>query len=120
MKQQHSIAGLGRHVTRAALAAAVVVATACGAAGGRDDYANDGDTGAAAPATDGGYDRSTAEMIGRDTTLGMDARTGMPGVAGDTTGARGMPAGRTDSATRASLRQRAILPGSTPPAPPPR
>ena len=118
MTQQHAIAGLGRHLTRAALAAAVAATMACGAAGGRDEYANDGDTGAAAPATEGGYDQSTAEMIDRDTSLGMDARTGTPGAAGDTMGERGMPAGRTDSATRATLRQRTDVPAPAVPPPP--
>lgn len=119
MKQQHTTAGLGRRLTRLALAAAVVAATACGAEGGREEYAEDGDTGAAAPATEGGYDQSTAEMIDRDTSLGTQARSGTPGVAGDTMGERGMPAGRTDSATRATLRQRtdsgALPPGARPP-----
>ena len=114
MKQEHSIAGLGRHLARAALAAAVVVGAACGAQGGRDDYAKDGDTGAAAPATEGGYDQSTAEMIGPDSGPGTQARTGTPGAAGDTMGQRGMPAGRTDSANSASARPRGT------PNPPPR
>lgn len=89
VKQEHSIAGLGRHLTRAALAAVVVTAAACGAAGGREDYANDGDTGAAAPAVEGGgYDQSTAEKIGSDSSPGTQGRTGEPGVAGDSTGGR--------------------------------
>ena len=96
-------AGLARPLIHAALAAALVLTAACGAAGGRDEYAEDGDTGAAAPATEGGYDASTAKMIGPDSGPGMNARTGQPGVAGDTMGSRGMPAGRTDSATRSGI-----------------
>lgn len=120
MTQHRMIPGPARHLTRVALAAAVLAATACGAAGGRDDYANDGDTGAAAPATEGGYDQSTAKMGAGagDTTRGTQQRTGTPGVAGDTMGEHGMPAGRTDSATRATIRQRTGTP--VPPAPPPR
>jgi hypothetical protein len=93
--QQHAIAGLGRHLGRLALAAAVAGAAACGAEGGREEYAQDADTGAAAPAVEGGgYDQSTADMIGSDSTLGTQRRTGTPGAAGDTMGQRGTPAGR--------------------------
>ncbi len=89
MKQEHSIAGLGRHLARAALAVAVVATVACGAEGGREDYVGDGDTGAAAPATEGGgYDQSTAEMGGGDTVRGTQMRTGEPGAAGDSSGGR--------------------------------
>ena len=113
MTQHRQTARSARPIVRAALAAALALSVAaCGAAGGREEYAEDGDTGAAAPATEGGYDASTAEMIGRDSSLGTQGRTGTPGVAGDTMGERGMPAGRTDSATRATLRQRT---GTTPP-----
>ena len=105
MTQQHSIAGLGRHLGRLALAAAVAATAACGAEGGREDYAKDGDTGAAAPAVEGGgYDQSTADMIGPDSSRGTQGRTGTPGAAGDTMGQRGTPAGRP----------------ATPPPPPPR
>ena len=121
MKQHQSNAGRSRHLTRAALAAALVAATACGAAGGRDDYAQDGDTGAAAPATEGGYDQSTAKMGAGDTSRGTQRRTGTPGVAGDTMGQVGEPAGRTDSATRATLQQHGNRPIPRPatPTPPP-
>lgn len=114
MTQHRQIARTTRPIVRAALAAALALsAAACGAAGGREEYAEDGDTGAAAPATEGGYDQSTAEMGANaaDTSLGTQARTGRPGVAGDTMGQRGMPAGRTDSATRSTMRPR----GTTPP-----
>ena len=114
MTQQHANAGLGRHLGRLALAAAVAATAACGAEGGRDDYAKDGDTGAAAPAVEGGgYDQSTAKMIGPDSSLGTQGRSGTPGVAGDTTGERGMPAGRTDSAARSTAQPR----GTRPPPP---
>lgn len=82
------------------VAAVAAVAVACDAPGGRTDYV-EGDTGAAAPAA--APDSSTARMIGPDSGAGMGGRTGRPGMAGDTLGARGMPAGSTDSVTRAAL-----------------
>lgn len=75
---------LGHWVSVLALTGLVA---AC-AEGGRTDYGEDGDTGAAAPAA--APDMSTAEMIGPDSTLGVGGRTGRPGIAGDTVGARGI------------------------------
>jgi len=82
-------------------AAAAVAALAACTEGGRSEYADDGDTGAAAPATS--PDQSTARMIGPDSGPSPENRTGRPGMAGDTLGARGTPAGASDSATRAAV-----------------
>jgi len=69
---------------------AVLIATACNAKGGRDDYSNASDSGAAAPATR--LDTSMTRDRPDSTTGGPD-RTGKRGVAGDTLGTRGQPAG---------------------------
>jgi len=69
---------------------AVLMATACNAKGGRDDYSNAADSGAAAPATR--LDTSMTRDRPDSTTGGPD-RTGKRGVAGDTLGTRGRPAG---------------------------
>lgn len=99
-------------------ALALLLATACGE-GGRTEYLDDGDTGAAAPATT--LDQNTAERLGADSTLGVGGRTGEGAVAGDTTGAVGRPVGRTDSAAAAALtRPENTPPPSAAPAPPPR
>lgn len=66
-----------------AMGVAVLLA-GCNAKGGRSDYANDGDTGAAAPATV--MDSSRTPNNG-DSTLSprLPQATGRPGPAGDTT-----------------------------------
>ena len=69
---------------------AVLIATACNAKGGRDDYSNAVDSGAAAPATR--LDTSMTRDRPDSTTGGPD-RTGKRGVAGDTLSTRGQPAG---------------------------
>jgi len=69
---------------------AVLIATACNAKGGRDDYSNAADSGAAAPATR--LDTSMTRDRPDSTTGGPD-RTGKRGVAGDTLSTRGQPAG---------------------------
>ena len=78
--------------TGLALAACVAVMTvaACNAKGGRDEYSNSADSGAAAPATR--LDTSLTRDRPDSTTGGPD-RTGKPGVAGDTLSTRGRPAG---------------------------
>lgn len=60
------------------LAAALLAA--CTPAGGREDYAKDGDTGAAAPATVQTVNHPTVA----DSTAGVSRRTGARGAAGDT------------------------------------
>jgi|SRR5687767_283863 hypothetical protein len=69
---------------------AVLIATACNAKGGREDYSNAADSGAAAPATR--LDTSMTRDRPDSTTGGPD-RTGKRGVAGDTLSTRGQPAG---------------------------
>ena len=69
---------------------AVLIATACNKKGGRDDYSNAPDSGAAAPATR--LDTSMTRDRPDSTTGGPD-RTGKRGVAGDTLSTRGRPAG---------------------------
>lgn len=65
---------------------------ACGGTeGGRTDYAKDGDTGAAAPATQ--QTLSPNPAMG-DSTSGMSTRTAEPQAAGDTAGAFGKAAGQ--------------------------
>lgn len=64
--------------------ALVAAGTAAGACSGKE-YAQDGDTGAAAPATK----RDMSETVGApDSTDGINQRSGRPGVAGDTSGRR--------------------------------
>lgn len=83
-----------RGVALATVAAALV--TACGGAGGgRNDYVRDGDTGAASPATTPTLNHGDAP----DSTAGVSQRTGTPGAAGDTLGAKGQAAGATNPTT---------------------
>ena len=80
-----------REVVRVGLVASVVVvAAACNANGGREDYSEAADSGAVAPAM-----RPDTSMSRQypDSTAGGAPRTGRPGVAGDTLGTRGQPAG---------------------------
>ena len=69
---------------------AVLIATACNAKGGRDDYSNAADSGAVAPAAR--LDTSMTRDRPDSTTGGPD-RTGKRGVAGDTLSTRGRPVG---------------------------
>ena len=69
---------------------AVMIAAGCNTKGGREDYSNAPDSGAAAPATR--LDTSMTRDRPDSTTGGPD-RTGKRGVAGDTLGTRGRPAG---------------------------
>ena len=72
----------GRIAGIAALLAACAAAGACTKKG---EYAQDGDTGAAAPATK----RDMSETVGApDSTDGINQRTGRPAVAGDTSARR--------------------------------
>ena len=73
-----------------ALACVVVATAACNAKGGRSEYSDAADSGAAAPATR--LDTSMTRNYPDSTTGGPD-RTGRPSVAGDTLGSRGRPAG---------------------------
>ena len=83
--------GHSRRMGRAlAACGTVLIATACNAKGGRDDYSNASDSGAAAPATR--LDTSLTRDRPDSTTGGPD-RTGKRGVAGDTLSTRGQPAG---------------------------
>jgi hypothetical protein len=79
--------------TAALLTSASGTLVACGGGGngGRTEYAKDGDTGAAAPATQ--QTLSPNPAMG-DSTSGMSTRTGRPGAAGDTVGAFGKAAGQ--------------------------
>lgn len=82
--------------TKRARAAALAIALGTTAAalgactkGGRSDYVQDADTGAAAPAT-----RPTVDAPGApDSTAGVSQRTGQRGPSGDTLGSKGRPAG---------------------------
>jgi hypothetical protein len=96
----------GRRVMWAGAAvAAIVVFGACNAKGGRTEYSNSPDSGAAAPATQ--LDSSMRGGMPDSTTGGPD-RTGKPGVAGDTLSTRGQPAGTgarsSDTANKAKSR----------------
>lgn len=62
------------------LGAVATALSACVAEGGRGDYAKDGDSGAAAPAT---VQTVNAPQTA-DSTAGVSRRTGAPGAAGDT------------------------------------
>ena len=73
----------------AAAAAALALAAACGG-GSKPGYANDADTGAAAPATQ--QTLSPNPSMG-DSTVGMSRGTGVGNAAGDTAGAFGKAAG---------------------------
>ena len=86
------------HPRKSTLVAAATLLTtlstllACGGTeGGRTDYAKDGDTGAAAPATQ--QTLSPNPAMG-DSTSGMSTRTAEPQAAGDTAGAFGKAAGQ--------------------------
>ena len=86
------------HPRKSTLVAAATLLTtlgtllACGGTeGGRTDYATDGDTGAAAPATQ--QTLSPNPAMG-DSTSGMSTRTADPQAAGDTAGAFGQAAGQ--------------------------
>ena len=70
--------------------AAVSVVAGCNAKGGREDYSQSADSGAVAPAMR--LDTSMTRHL-PDSTAGGAQRTGRPGVAGDTLGTRGQPAG---------------------------
>lgn len=74
----------------APLAMVAAVLAACGGDMKTPEYANDGDTGAAAPATQ--QTLSPNPAMG-DSTTGMSRGTGRPGVAGDTAGSFGKAAG---------------------------
>jgi hypothetical protein len=65
-------------ITGAALAATLLAA--CGGGGKQPEYANDADTGAAAPATQ--QTLSPNPAMG-DSTQGLQERTGQPQAAGD-------------------------------------
>ena len=88
-----------RTACAAAAVAVVVVLGACEAKGGRTEYSNSPDSGAAAPATQ--LDSSMRSGM-PDSTTGGPNRTGTRGVAGDTLSTRGRPVGtgvvRPDSA----------------------
>lgn len=74
MIPQHRIARRALAVTAMALAAA------CTAKGGRSDYKADGDTGMASPGTV----LTPNPTLQPDSTMGVGARSGVPGMAGDT------------------------------------
>ena len=74
----------------AAAALALVLAAACGGDMKTPKYANDADTGAAAPATQ--QTLSPNPGMG-DSTVGMSRGTGEGNMAGDTSGAFGKAAG---------------------------
>ena len=82
--------GFSKAVRVVAVAAAVSVLGACSAEGGREDYSQSPDSGAVAPAMR--LDTSASRHM-PDSTAGGAQRTGRPGVAGDTLGSRGRPAG---------------------------
>lgn len=77
------------------IASALLALGAC--KGGRSDYAQDGDTGAAAPATklDTAASRQPA-----DSTTGVSHPAGTAVPAGDTTAAHGTPAGAPPATKR--------------------
>ena len=95
----------GRGALVAVAMAALGVLGACKAKGGRTEYSNSPDSGAAAPAT-----RLDSSMRGGmpDSTSGGPQRTGMRGVAGDTLSTRGQPVGTrmrpSDTANKAKAR----------------
>jgi len=72
------------------IGAAITLALAACAQGGRSEYSDAADSGKAAPATR--LDTSLTRDRPDSTTGGPD-RTGKPGVAGDTLSTRGRPAG---------------------------
>ena len=79
------------HPTRVLAGAAVAALAACGGEMKTPKYANDGDTGAAAPATQ--QTLSPNPSMG-DSTTGMSRGTGEGNAAGDTAGAFGKAAGQ--------------------------
>jgi hypothetical protein len=82
------------YLRSARLVAGTAIAAALAACGGEmktPKYANDGDTGAAAPATQ--QTLSPNPSMG-DSTTGMSRGTGVGNAAGDTTGAFGKAAGQ--------------------------
>jgi hypothetical protein len=78
-------------------AAAALALAACGKSDDAPAYAKDGDTGAAAPATQ--QTLSPNPSMG-DSTMGTARGTGAPGVAGDTLGALGKSAGSPTTGAR--------------------
>jgi hypothetical protein len=74
-----------------AAALALALAAACGGEMKTPKYANDGDTGAPAPATQ--QTLSPNPSMG-DSTVGMSRGTGVGNAAGDTAGAFGKAAGQ--------------------------
>ena len=80
----------GRRWLVGGMIVALAGVAACNAKGGRDEYSNAVDSGAAAPATR--IDTSMSRTYPDSTTGGPD-RTGTRGVAGDTLSTRGRPAG---------------------------
>lgn len=94
-------------IVTAALAGALL--TACGATGDeRTQHAVDGDTGAAAPATQ--QTLSPNPAMG-DSTQGLQGRTGQPGMAGDS----GNPAITPLDTTKGQNPPPVPPPGATPP-----
>ena len=87
MSMVHNV---GRRFVLAGAIVSLAAVAACNAEGGRDEYSNSPDSGAAAPATR--IDTSMTRTY-PDSTTGGANRTGKPGVAGDTLGARGRAAG---------------------------
>lgn len=84
----HAPLALARRTAAVTAAAALVAVAACDAKSGRDDYARDGDTGAAAPATV----LTPTNEAAPDSTAGISQRTGTPGSAGDRQGQNGTAA----------------------------
>src|SRR4028119_1744640 len=78
--------------------AALAALAACGGDMKTPKYANDGDTGAAAPATQ--QTLSPNPAMG-DSTVGMSRGTGVGNAAGDTAGAFGKAAGTRPARPRA-------------------
>jgi hypothetical protein len=89
------------------LVAVAVALAACG--GNKTEYAKDGDTGAAAPATQ--QTLSPNPSMG-DSTMGAARGTGQPGVAGDTLGALGKSAGSPTTGTAGADTSRAGAKGA--------
>jgi hypothetical protein len=81
---------MGRLATAAVVAATLA---ACGGADKSPEYANEGDTGAAAPATQ--QTLSPNPAMG-DSTAGLQGRTQQPMMAGDS----GRPSVNADSASK--------------------
>lgn len=77
-------------------AAATVFSLAACTKGGREDYADDAEGGAAAPAAVQTFNAPG----GPDSTAGISRRTGRPASAGDTTSAAGKGTIQTNDNTR--------------------